>query len=86
MCTQIQNVETGKMKAFVHIGRRAFANTSIKNLISKIHNLITAAPNLVVLVSTISLWCVDYYYVVYSYVWCDVNFAFAMLSVLLRLA
>ena len=31
MCTQIQNVETGKMKAFVHIGRRAFANTSIKN-------------------------------------------------------
>jgi hypothetical protein len=39
----------------------------------------------VVLVSTISLRSVDYYYIVYSYVWCDVNFAYAMLFVLIRL-
>jgi hypothetical protein len=32
----------------------------------------------VVLVSTISLWRVDYYHIVYSYVWCDVNFAYTM--------
>ena len=44
------------------------------------------APNLVVLVPTISLRRVDYYYAVYSYVWCDVNFAYTCLSVLLRLA
>ena len=31
MCTQIQNVETGKMKKIEYIGNRAFANTSIKN-------------------------------------------------------
>jgi hypothetical protein len=36
------------------------------------------APNLVVLVPTISLRRVDYYYAVYSYVWCDVNFAHTM--------
>jgi hypothetical protein len=30
------------------------------------------------LVPTISLRRVDYYYVVYSYVWCDVNFAYTM--------
>jgi hypothetical protein len=40
----------------------------------------------VILVPTISLRCVDYYYTVYSYVWCDVNFAYTSLSVLLRLA
>jgi hypothetical protein len=33
----------------------------------------------VILVSTILLHSVDYYYVVYSYVWCDVNFAYIML-------
>jgi hypothetical protein len=32
----------------------------------------------VVLVSTISLRSVEYYYVVYSYVWCDVYFAYTM--------
>ena len=31
MCTQIQNVETGKMNKIEYIGNRAFANTSIKN-------------------------------------------------------
>ena len=31
-----------------------------------------------VLVSTISLWRVEYYYAVYSYVWCDVNFVYTM--------
>jgi hypothetical protein len=47
-------------------------------MILEIHNLITIAPNLVVLVSTISLRNVEYYYVVYSYVWCNVNFAYTM--------
>jgi hypothetical protein len=47
-------------------------------MILEIHNLITVAPNLVVLVSTISLRNVEYYYVVYSYVWCNVNFAYTM--------
>jgi hypothetical protein len=55
-------------------------------MISEIHNSISVAPKLVVLVPTISLRRVDYYYVVYSYVWCDVNFAYTCLSVLLRLA
>jgi hypothetical protein len=32
----------------------------------------------VILVSTILLRSVDYYYVVYSYVWCDVNLAYTM--------
>ena len=45
---------------------------------SKSHNLITVAPNVVVLVSTISLWRVDYYYAMYSYVWCNVNFAYTL--------
>jgi hypothetical protein len=45
---------------------------------SEIHNLITVAPNLVVLVSTISLRSVDYYYAVYSYVCCNVNSAYTM--------
>ena len=44
---------------------------------SEIHNLIAVAPNLVVLVSTISLWRVDYY-AMYSYVWCNVNFAYTL--------
>jgi hypothetical protein len=33
---------------------------------------------LVIFVPTISLRRVDYYYVVYSYVWCDVNFVYIM--------
>jgi hypothetical protein len=37
-------------------------------MISEIHNLIIVAPNLVVLVPTILLRRVDYYYMVYSYV------------------
>jgi hypothetical protein len=32
----------------------------------------------VILEPTISLRRVDYYYAVYSYVWCDVNFAYTM--------
>jgi hypothetical protein len=39
----------------------------------------------VVLVSTISLRSVDYYYAVYSYVWCDVNFAYTMFVCISRL-
>jgi hypothetical protein len=31
-----------------------------------------------VLVSTISLHSVEYYYTVYAYVWCAVNFAYTM--------
>jgi hypothetical protein len=40
----------------------------------------------VVLVSTISLRSVEYYYADYDYVWCNVNFAYTCLYVLLRLA
>jgi hypothetical protein len=53
---------------------------------SEIHNLITITPNLVILVSTILLRHIDYYYTVYSYVWCNINFAYTCLPVLLRLA
>jgi hypothetical protein len=38
----------------------------------------TATPVLVVLDPAISLRCVDYYYAVCSYVWCDVNFVYTM--------
>ena len=31
-----------------------------------------------ILIPTISYHRVDYYYVVYSYVWCDVNFVYTM--------
>jgi hypothetical protein len=55
-------------------------------MILEIHNLITVEPNLVILVPMISLRSVEYYYAVRSYVWCDVNFAYTCLSVLLRLA
>jgi hypothetical protein len=48
--------------------------------------LVTVTPNLVILVPTILLHSVEYYYTVYSHVWCDVNFAYTCLSVLLRLA
>jgi hypothetical protein len=41
-------------------------------------NFITVTPILVVLEPTISLRRVDYYYIVCSYVWCDVNFAYTM--------
>jgi hypothetical protein len=47
-------------------------------MILEIHNLITVAPSLVVLISTISLRRVDYYHTVYPYVWCNVNFAYTM--------
>jgi hypothetical protein len=45
---------------------------------SEIHNLIIVAPNLVVLVSVISLHSVEYYYAFYSIVWCDVNLCYIM--------
>jgi hypothetical protein len=35
-------------------------------------------PNLVFLVSTISLRYIDYYYVFCTHVWCDVNFSYTM--------
>jgi hypothetical protein len=41
-------------------------------------------PVFVVLEPTILLRRIDYYYVVCSYVWCDINFAYTMF-VLLRL-
>jgi hypothetical protein len=44
----------------------------------EIHNLLPVTPILVVLEPTISLRCVDHYYAVYSYVWCDVNFVYTM--------
>jgi hypothetical protein len=40
----------------------------------------------VILVSTISFWRVDYYHAVYSYVWCDVNFAYIMFVYIATLA
>jgi hypothetical protein len=40
----------------------------------------------VVLEPTISLRRVEYYYAVCSDVWCDVNFAYTMFIVLLRIA
>jgi hypothetical protein len=43
------------------------------------HNFITVTLNLVVLELTISLWYVEHYYAVCSYVCCDVNFAYTML-------
>jgi hypothetical protein len=49
-------------------------------------NFITVAPILAILEPTISYRLIDYYYAVYSYVWCDVNFAYTCLSVLLCLA
>jgi hypothetical protein len=52
----------------------------------EIHNLVTVTPNLVILIPTILLRSTEYYYAVYSYVWCDVNFAYTRLSVLLHLA
>ena len=44
----------------------------------KNHIFITVTPNLVVSEPAISLRRVDYYYTVYSYVWCDVNFSYTM--------
>jgi hypothetical protein len=46
--------------------------------------LTTVTPK-VILIPTISLRSVEYYYTVYSYVWCDVIFAYTCLPVLLRL-
>jgi hypothetical protein len=42
------------------------------------HNSLTVTPILVILEPTISLRRVDYYYVVFSYVWYDVNFVYTM--------
>jgi uncharacterized membrane protein len=42
------------------------------------HDFITVTLNLVVLEPIISLRCVEHYYAVYAYVWCDVNFAYTM--------
>jgi hypothetical protein len=44
----------------------------------KNHNFLTVAPNLVILVPTILSRHVEYYYAVYFYVWCDVNFAYTL--------
>jgi hypothetical protein len=46
---------------------------------SEIHNSITVTPNLVILVPTISLQCVEYYHALCSAVWCDVNFCYTVL-------
>jgi hypothetical protein len=51
---------------------------------SGIHNLITVAPNLVLLLPTILLRSVEYYHVLCSIVWCDVNFAILCMFVLMR--
>jgi hypothetical protein len=52
---------------------------------SKNHNLKFVTPNLVILVPTISLRYIDYYYVFCIYIWCDVNFSFvSCLFVLIR--
>jgi hypothetical protein len=64
----------------LHLGYSIFNRGSLEN-----HNFLTVTPNLVVPVPTISFRCIDYYYIIYSYVWCDVNFAYTCLSVLLRL-
>jgi hypothetical protein len=57
----------------LHLGYSIFNRGSLEN-----HNFLTVTPNLAVSVSTISLRCIDYYYIVYSYVWCDVNFAYTV--------
>jgi hypothetical protein len=44
----------------------------------EIHNLVTVTPNLVILVPTILLHSIEYYYSVLSYVWYDVNFVYTM--------
>jgi hypothetical protein len=43
-------------------------------------------PKLIIPVHVILFQYVDHYYVFCIYVWCDVNFAYTCLSVLLRLA
>jgi hypothetical protein len=49
------------------------------------HNLKFVTPNLVILVPTISLRRVDYYYALCIHVWCDVSFSLVpCLFVLLR--
>ena len=45
---------------------------------SENQNLKSVTPNLVILVPTISFRRVDYYYVFYIHVWCDVNFPYTM--------
>jgi hypothetical protein len=42
------------------------------------HNLIIVDPNLVILVPTISLRSVEYYYALSSIDWCDVNFCYTI--------
>jgi hypothetical protein len=42
------------------------------------HNLITVDPNLVILVPTISLRSVEYYYAFCSIDWCYVKFLYAI--------
>jgi hypothetical protein len=44
----------------------------------KNHNLKSVTPNLVILVPTMSFWCVDYYSVFCIHVWCDVSFSYSM--------
>jgi hypothetical protein len=50
------------------------------------HNSLTVTPNLVVLEPRISLRCVEYYYAVCAYVWCNFIFSYTMFFVLLRIA
>jgi hypothetical protein len=45
---------------------------------SENHNSLTVTPNLVILEPRISLRCVEHYYAICTYVWCDVNFAYTM--------
>jgi hypothetical protein len=45
---------------------------------SENHNFIIVTLNLVVLKPAISLRCVDQYYAVCSYVWCNVNFVYTI--------
>jgi hypothetical protein len=57
----------------LHLVYSIFNHVDLRKTIT---SLVT--PNLVILVPTISLQHVEYSYVVYSYVWCDVNFAYTM--------
>jgi hypothetical protein len=45
----------------------------------KIHILKSITPKIMGPVPRILFYCVYYYHAIYSYVWCDVNFAYTML-------
>jgi hypothetical protein len=51
----------------------------------EIHNLKSITPNLMIHVPRILFYCVDFYCIFYSHVWCDVNFSFILcMFVLMR--